>query len=177
MTRRLNTGAMVRRLLFRYLQAPADGARWYVGARKTVRSMAREHGVTVACAAGVVAALSPRLHWSRNVAAARIVLSGARPSGVFRTSYGKARRIYRGERPLRVLSGLKVRAFYRALMGDRRAAVIDTWILQAVGWAHKVTDRVYAAIARALELAARRVHRSVTELQAAVWVAVRGRAG
>jgi hypothetical protein len=175
-TRRVNVGAMVRRLLFQYLQAPAEGARWYVGARWTVRRMARTAGVTVATAAGVVAALSPRLHWSRNITAARVVLAGERPSGVFSASLRKAERIYKGARPLSVLSGLKVRAFYRALMGDDRAAVIDTWVLHAVGWAHKVTDRVYAAIARALMLAAKRVHRSVVELQAAVWVAVRGRA-
>jgi hypothetical protein len=176
MTGPLPIGPMVQRLCSIYAQAPSGSVHWYADARRVVRAMARERGCSVACAAGVVAALSPRQTWGRNIYTASIVLAGDVPSGVFRASLDKARRIVEGARPLDVLSGPKTRAFYRALTGNDMAPVVDTWVLSAVGWTRKVTDRVYDAIARALLLAARRVRLSVVQLQAAVWVAVRGRA-
>lgn len=157
--------------------ARAQGVAWYTEARAKVRAMARTHGVTRACAAGVVAALSPRLQWAVNVRAAEVVLAGGVPSGVFKTSFHKAMRIYRGgERPLAVLAGPKTRAFYRALMGDDHSAVVDVWVLRAVGWTRSLTDKVYRRIAGALARAAALVGVPVATLQAVAWVVVRGRA-
>lgn len=171
---------MVRRLLEHWSQADRNartqGRQWYALARRTCAGMAREHGVSLATACGVVAALSPRLQWGPNVRAARAVCAGVVPSGVFRTSLAKAQRIRNGERPLSVLSGPKVRAFYRALMGDASAAVVDVWVARAAGWARELKDRAYAIVAGALAAAARVARVPVAAFQAVVWVAVRGRA-
>lgn len=75
-----------------------------------------------------------------------------------------------------VLSGPKVRAFYRALMGDRDAAVVDVWVARAAGWTRELKQRGYDVVARALVAAARLARVSVARFQAVVWVAVRGRA-
>lgn len=172
---------MVQRLVALVARAPASahelGGSWYSEAGRACARMARAYGCSKATACGVVAALSPRLQWAPNVRAADAVLAGATPTGVFRASLAKAKRIAAGEAPLRVLSGPKVRAFYRALMGDESAAVVDVWVLRAVGWARTVTAKAYARIARALTLAAARVGMTVARLQAVAWVAVRGRAG
>lgn len=96
--------------------------------------------------------------------------------GCFRANLAKARAIAAGGKPLTVLSGPKVRAFYRALVGDDSAAVIDVWTVRAAGWLTSLTERAYALVSRALEIAARKLNTSVTRLQAVAWVAVRGRA-
>lgn len=152
------------------------GAAWYATQHSKIGSMAKQHNVSKACAAGVVAALSPRLRWSVNVRAAETLLSGVSPSGVFKASLRKAQRILAGEKPLRVLSGPKVRAFYRALMGDESAAVVDVWVARAVGWTKEIKAKAYARIARALAKAAEIVGTAVAKLQAVAWAVVRGSA-
>lgn len=175
------TATMTARLVRIYQSAPQEvryaGKTWYASARAEARSMAREHGTTEAVAAGVIAALSPRIHWVRNLYVARLLLAGERVTGVFKTSLIKARRILAGERPLGVLSGPKTRAFYRAILGDQSAAVIDVWMLRAVNYAKdKLRDHEYDLITSALAKAARLVGTSIARMQAVVWAVVRGRA-
>lgn len=153
------------------------GVQWYRRARATARRLARQHGCTLATASGVIAALSPRLGWTYNVLAADLVLGAAeRVPGVFQASLAKARAIADGARPLLVLRGPKVRAFYRALMGDESAAVVDVWTARAAGVDGDVSPKTYAAIANALRMGANEVGTTTARLQAVAWVAVRGRA-
>lgn len=158
-------------------QGPADGASWYVDARREARRMARTYGVGLGAACGVIAALSPRVQWSQNLKLAEEVLrTGTVESGAMRDNLLKAQRIADGERPLAVLGGPKVRAFYRALMGDANAAVIDTWMLVAVNWPREgLSARQYERVEAALRDAARITNLPVSEFQAIVWTQVRGR--
>lgn len=177
----MNIASMVRKLVGHWDRASsvtrAAGINWYPDARAVVATLAARYHVTPRCAAGVVAALSPRIHWVRNIAVAELVLARAEQvPGCFRANLAKARRIASGSKPLRVLSGPKVRAFYRALVGDDSAAVIDVWTVRAAGWLTSLTERAYGMVARALALAAARVHTTTSALQAGAWVAVRGRA-
>jgi hypothetical protein len=155
-----------------------SGAEWYRRAHQTVCALASASGHSRSTVAGVVAATSPRMHWSRNIAVSETLLAGGTPTGVFRTSLDKARRIIAGAKPLAVLGGNKVRAFYRALLGDKRAAVVDVWMVRAVGLdpTTKLTDGLYARIAGALQALASKLRIAVADLQATIWVAVRGRA-
>lgn len=176
------SASMTARLVSLYQSAPLEvqtaGNSWYADARREARAMAREHGTTEAVAAGVIAALSPRIHWVRNLTVARLALAGGKVTGVFKTNLAKARRILAGEKPLGVLSGPKTRAFYRALMGDQTAAVIDVWMLRAVRYANdKVSAIDYQRITAALSRAAQRVGVTIARMQAIIWVVVRGRAG
>lgn len=67
----MDTEVMVTRLIEAWNQATTEdreaGEEWYKAARAAVANMAARHGVSKSCAAGVVAALSPRIHWSRNL--------------------------------------------------------------------------------------------------------------
>lgn len=172
--------SMARRLVKLYRAASETvrrvGRDWYRNARRTAWGLATEAGVTLRTAAGVIAALSPRLQWRTNVRAARAMLLGENPSGVFKASKAKARRIIAGESPDEVLSGPKVRAFFDALCGNESAAVVDVWIARAVGLDRAPTNDEYGRIALALRLASIETGERVAPLQAIAWVQVRGRA-
>ena len=92
-----------------------------------------------------------------------------------RNSVGKAERIWQGERPLQVLSGPKVRNFYRAMMGDENAMTVDRWMLRAVGWpTDTITNGQYDLVANAIRQASLGTGLTPAQYQAAVWVKVRG---
>lgn len=170
----------VARLLSHYKQADKAvvnaGRSWYKNARATIRALATKYGVGEGCAAGVMAATSPRVHWKRNIALTELFLAGTYRHGCFKDNADKARRIVAGERPLAVLRGPKVRAFYRALMGQLQHVVVDVWMQRAVRYLDKVTEAIYNLIARATTLAAERIGIPPAEFQAVVWTAIRGRA-
>jgi len=151
------------------------GSAWYRRSRVVARSLARANGVHLSVAAGVLAAISPRLRWSSNVACADALLAGRPVTGVFSANLRKADRILAGERPMSVLGGDKVRAFYRAIMGDPNAVVLDVWMMRAAGWAKaSLTPSEYANLADALTAAAVREGVDPADFQAVVWTHVRG---
>lgn len=153
----------------------ALGRSWYSDARTTARAIARETGRTLHTVAGVIAALSPRAHWKTNVAWAAQSCRTGRAVGGLKMCVRKAQAILSGLSPLKALQGNKVRAFYRALVGDTMAAVVDIWIGRAAGLDDDSDiKREYGSIARALVLGAAFVGVSVTDFQATVWVVTRG---
>jgi hypothetical protein len=108
-----------------------------------------------------------------------------------RTMRAQAWRIAQGERPLDVLNGPKVRAFYANITGNLSAVTVDTWAARVAegDWrpnpmahlrAHApyaATDapqgRRYALIADAYREAAALLGHAPRDVQAAVWVHVR----
>jgi hypothetical protein len=176
---------VIEALLTHWNAADADtrraGRRWYDSAEAEARAIAvalpeRFGPVT---AAGILAALSPRAQWSVNVRWAWAVARGrerAYPPAVgLPDARAKAWRIAHGERPSQVLGGPKVRAFWRAIAGDRDAAVIDIWMLRAMGIDQpSVKPAQYERCAEALREAARRVRVPTRDFQATVWMQVRG---
>lgn len=152
--------------------AALNGDAWYTQARRTARKLARKHGTTVATAAGVIAALSPRVQWKANVNGADHILGGGNTGPGFNRNVEKACRIRDGERPLSVLGGPKVTAFYRAIMGDEEQAVIDVWMWRALGV--KPDGMKYEDAVNILRQAAAKVDLPVATFQALVWAQVRG---
>lgn len=173
---------MVDQLIVLYGEAALDsriaGSRWYRESRREARRLSRDYAVTLSQGAGIIAALSPQVQWDVNLRLARQVAEhGEVNEGCLRQSADKAWRIWHGERPLRVLGGMKTRAFYRAIMGDDDSVVIDTWMLYAVGWPNRsVTAKQYLRVAAALAEAAEFVGEANATFQAIVWTHVRGRA-
>lgn len=155
-----------------------QGKGWYPEARQLIRNLAQEYGTTEQVAAGVVAALSQRCHWSTNIDRARDVLAGYDEVGGLRLAAEKALLIRDGDDPEEVLGprAYKVRAFYHALLGDDSATVIDTWILEALAWTKGWYTRLqYDKLADVLRREAAAAGLSVTEYQAIVWCCIRGR--
>jgi hypothetical protein len=153
------------------------GVQWYDDARALAQDIADDSDVTLKVASGVIAALSPRMQWVTNVNAARKACKGE-AYGALGTSKRNADRILKGEDPLDVLRGPKTRAFYQAIMGDDDAAVLDTWMLQAVGLPGNASLSItkYNALSAALHQAADAEGVGTSTLQAVVWTHIRGKA-
>jgi hypothetical protein len=141
-----------------------EGLGWYASANIFAQGLAAEYGITVRQAAGIIAALSPRLSWTLNMRFAhQLCATGDAP--VLTLSKRRARAILAGADPSDVLaapkgsprSGQKVRAFF-ALIADPASAhdvcidrhAYDVWAGD-VGddTTRKVLDRagVYDAVA------------------------------
>lgn len=91
----------------------------------------------------------------------------------------KAWRIAHGEDPNVVLRGPKVRAFFANITGDHDSVTVDVWAARAAEDTridNSPSGARYAAIARAYQLAAVKRGVSPREMQAAVWVHIRGAA-
>jgi hypothetical protein len=174
----METRTLERRMLRHYAAADPDngGRSWYRESRKQARRIARETGVTASVAAGVIAAFSPRQQWKTNVRMAEDACRTGTSSSGLGQSRRAAQRILDGERPLDVLNGPKVRAFYRAIMGDESAAVVDVWMLRAMGLGEAIAPKDYPTAALAIERAARKTEVTTATFQAIVWTHVRGRA-
>ncbi len=171
---------MVRRLLATYASANGNqialGSSWYGAARKVVCELAARYNAQPDAVAGIIAALSPRVTWRRNIRLASDVLGNCYQRGAFKANLTKAMRIDSGERPLDVLRGDKVRAFYLALMGDESSVVVDVWMLRAVKHVKGITSKTYGVIAAAIREAASVVGATAASFQAIVWTVVRGSA-
>lgn len=183
-----NLPAMTRRLLECWGEASADdlasGIAWYSRAETAAAAMA-SGPITARDAAGIVASLSPRNRWNVNLAqAAKVIthaLSGTLdvPAVSTLSNRGKAWRIATGESPDVALSGPKVRAFFANITGDHDAVTVDVWAARAAeGCSIKAapTGGRYNAIADAYRAAADAAGVTPREMQAAVWVHVRGSA-
>lgn len=162
------------------------GRQWYANAEREARELSRvaAPGVGRVACAGILAALSPRAQWSVNVRWAREIVAKAAwhasptvepPPVSLPDARLKAWRIaYYRENPGSVLRGPKVRAFWRAIAGDPDAAVLDVWMLRAMGIEGTISPKRYTELEAALRQAASTTHETVRDFQAIVWMQVRG---
>jgi hypothetical protein len=156
-----------------------QGTFWYAVAHAGAVDLAATYDVSVECAAGVIAALSPRLPWARNMAYAGLLLAtGDCP--VLGASKVKARVVAAGAAPLDVLGGPKVRAFYACILSpgaDGPVCVDRHAVDAALGFrgsdrSRKVLERVgaYEAVAGAYRAAGDRFGITAAQCQAIVWL-------
>lgn len=116
----------------------AEGLYWYANAHDSCRVMAGKLGVSMAQAAGVVAALSPGLNWGLNLLQAELFIGewvkGARGKDLPMVGvYGyrnvrKSIRILQGDNPREVLGGgMKTQAFYDNILAplESKGVAID----------------------------------------------------
>lgn len=147
----------------------AHGLAWYPEARRVCRALARKHGVTERYAAKVVAALSPRTRWSDNIARADAFLGDS--DRRWMASHNRNLEHCLADRPL---SGPKVRAFYRCIIGDSESVCVDVWATRVAQCEAPTTEARYNRAADAYTAAAALTPYSARDLQAITWVAFRG---
>ncbi|WGL30720.1 N-glycosylase/DNA lyase [Synechococcus phage S-CRES3] len=109
-----------------------DGITWYPRARAIAKGLADRYGIHQAEAAGVIAALSPRNKWERNVQDAEALISAFVAGGeaqalatkvcTFGANKAKAVKILTAgvltdRDVLEILSGPKLREFYSCIQG------------------------------------------------------------
>ena len=163
-------------------QHVAEGLTWYRDAHKLACELDPDNPSR---AAGVIAALSPRESWTRNVYLATLLYErgGDLQDGTLSSNLDKARRIYAGEDPLDVLGGAKVRAFFTLINNpdDAETVCVDRHAFDvAVGRktddkARQVLGRkgMYERFARAYRRAAEVLGVTPAQVQAVTWVAWR----
>lgn len=194
----LDGGPTIWPLLDVYDGAPTwareSGADWYPRHAANCRAMARQYNtdapfwtrdaweqsdrpMTARRVAGVIAALSPRIQWVRNLECAVDVLEHRVPRCLGRSAHAAAV-IRDGARPLDVLGGPKTRAFYRNLTGDLSAVTVDVHAAKAAGVDPDTLGRrgVYDDVAQCYRIAADHRGLAPAIFQAIVWCAWRGRA-
>jgi hypothetical protein len=162
--------------------AEHEGAGWYLAAHSIAADMAARHGLTVAQAAGVLAALSPQCGWAENIRLADVACGEGRASGHTADACRKADAILAGADPFTVLGGRKVRSFYTNILRpttpgpvtvDRHA--VDMLCGRRGAVEDRVLERVgaYARCAAVIRGVARDLGIRPHEVQAIAWVAWR----
>ncbi len=167
-----------------YREAPAPtvkaGLSWYSDAHAVAASLDPSNPHR---AAGVIAALSPRIQWARNLElAAHVYATDGEATGTLGASCRAAAAIYAGADPLSVLNGPKVRSFY-ALIADPTDAdtvcvdrhAIDIALgVRMTGAARGAyvlgRDGLYDRCARAYRRAAEVLAHTPAQVQAVTWL-------
>jgi hypothetical protein len=182
----ISRATMVKRILGYVNEAFLDdgaynaGMTWYGDAATIARELAEEFDVTEEIAAYVIAATSPRTIWSSNVKHARAILAYEdAPSGALGTNDARGRAV-RDYGIGHIGNGPKVNAFARNIAGDWNEVTIDMWAFAAACGdlpASMLARRgAYETVADAYRIAAKKFGIAPAQMQAIVWVAIRGRA-
>ncbi|BBX09479.1 DUF7178 family protein [Mycolicibacterium aichiense] len=154
------------------------GKGWYDEARRVARELAEEAGISVTAAAAVIAHLSPRCPWERNISMAQELVRTGTTKGLY-GNIAKARLAMIVDDPWSTFGdGPKTKAFAANIIGDDHAVTVDVWASRIAGINEQQLGRVgvYEAVAHAYRLAAKRVGITPAEMQAITWVVVRGSA-
>jgi hypothetical protein len=154
------------------------GARWYDEAGELAIELAARHGYSVEQTASVIAALSPRTTWSRNVAGAVLLLADDEIlPGLIGRNVETAREAQ--QLGFDALNGPKTSRFARNIAGDRESVTVDVWAARVASLDEDLLGRkgAYDAIEHAYRLAARRRGVDPATMQATTWIVARnGRA-
>jgi hypothetical protein len=166
---------MTDEILSVYERATTDdimtGMTWYASAHM----IAREAGNVVA-GAGIIAALSPRMPWYRNILLARQAFVGNLNGGCLKRSIANANAIATGAHPLDILNGLKTRAFFDNILNPllSTAVTVDVHAIRIAGIERdSVGKGLYNDIADAYRTAASKVGIMPLDLQAITWTTYR----
>lgn len=158
-----------------------SGARWYDEAGALAATLSARHDLPLENVAGVIAGLSPRTSWARNVAGAVALLgegpTAARRLGCIGRNVETAQRAKR--EGLAAINGPKTSAFARNIAGDRESVTVDVWACRVADLDENLLGRkgAYDMVADAYRAAARRVGVDPATVQATTWIVARnGRA-
>lgn len=173
-----------------------QGMLWYHQAEREAAKIADQHRLPMHVVAGVIAALSPNLKWSRNVSDAETVVSAfmsglvypVSPEDVVVCAYPqnvrKAWAILEQMPDIagvkRILNGPKITAFFSNIIGEDACTVDgharNIYYGKRIALKDKrlsIGKKEYQKIERAYRKAARKIGIRASELQAITWVAWR----
>lgn len=169
-------------LIDRYEHSPPPirrrGRAWYPEARRLLARMAAEHDRPLAQAVAVFAITSANTTLLSNIRFTEQVLKGERMAGCYPTFQTPLVELALSTRyPGRFVPGPKCSAFYKAIMGDVDALVLDRWAARAAGLDRPGRNDIYPAARRQLDVAYREAAKlcgeTVRAFQAITWIATR----
>jgi len=153
------------------------GRRWYPETSRRLTTLAHEYHRALSQVTAVFAITSVAAQLSSNFRWTEEILRGEREGGRWPNVQAPLVKGALGARyPSRFVRGPKISAFYRALMGDPEAVVLDRWAARAAGWEsdkHQIPVRVQREMEAAYREAAAACNERVRNFQAIVWIAKR----
>lgn len=155
------------------------GARWYDQGEMFVHDLALSTDHSIEHTAAVVAHLSPRTPWSRNMFGATMLLTTGEAPTCLGANVRRARAALEHPKPLDTLKGPKTARFARNLLGDREVVTVDVWAARVALGAGIDGDLalgrvgVYDALEHAFRLAGRRLGLDPVTVQASTWIVAR----
>lgn len=153
------------------------GRSWYPEAYRLLSEMAQETGHTTAQAVAVFAITSANTQLLANIRYTEAILRGERTYGCYPVVQTPlVAGALSTSHPKRFVTGPKCSAFYRAIMGDTNALVLDRWAARAAGieqLRRDVSNPVRRVLDAAYREAAERCGETVRAFQAIVWIQVR----
>jgi hypothetical protein len=155
------------------------GRTWYPETNRRLTLMAQETGRSPAQAVAVFAITSMNTQLLSNFRLTEQVLKGERNFGCYPTFQTPLITAALASRyPGRFVRGPKCTAFYKAIMGDTNALVLDRWAARAAGWDvrtfNMTTRRILDAAYRE---AARLCGETVRAFQAIAWTSTATKRG
>jgi hypothetical protein len=164
-----------------------SGARWYEEAGHLADALSGysdwyEGFISTDQAAVIIAHMSPRTPWYRNViGATHLVETGERHNQIMGDLYMRALDSLAYEDPFGSFgpAARKTQSFARNISGDREAVTVDVWAARVADLDDTLLSRkgAYDAVAHAYRLAARRRGVDPATMQATTWIVARnGRA-
>jgi hypothetical protein len=153
------------------------GRAWYPEANRRLRRIAHENGRPLSQAVAVFSIVSPASQLETSLRWTDLILKGELKGGRFpNVQAPKIDAALATRYPARHVSGPKVQPFYRAIMGDTNALVLDRWAAFAGGWPrdkHAIPRWVLTELDTAYRSAAQLVGETVRAFQAILWILVR----
>ena len=146
---------------------------WYMSARCHAHAIAFTMDIPLENAASVISAFSPRVQWTRNMSLAWAYATGQAVACLGNSIRAAERATISG---FSALKGQKTNAFARNIAGDSDAVTIDAWMLRPFGL-KAANKRNYTTLANAVRVVAAEVDMTPADLQALIWVRLRGREG
>ena len=176
-------------------QEKIDGANWYKSAHKIALNLADDYGLTLQTTAGVIASLSPRNKWSRNVIDAENLIEAfvRDPESAvnikvctFNKNKEKALKILKNNQDFftdntrEILSGPKLNEFFNCILGveddvciDGHAYCIWNGSRTSLKDVPSIGVKLRREIKSDFRKAAAKFNISAAEMQAITWVAWR----
>lgn len=153
------------------------GRLWYPGAENVIADLSREFQLGRPRVAAIVAVLSPRQRWRKNIEGARHVLEGEawRAPG-YAENRAKAEALIAGAPLEQIIGGEKVTSFWANLIGSRTAVTVDVWAQRAaLGYYHRHQPKRnrYTRLVAIYRAAAEAAGETPREFQSIIWNAIR----
>jgi hypothetical protein len=144
---------------------------WYASAKCHAYAISFAMSIPMENAASIISAFSPRVKWTRNMALAWQYATGQDVKCLGNSIRAAERAKGCG---FSALKGLKTNAFARNIAGDLDAVTIDAWMLRPFGL-KAVNKTNYRTLSNAIRTVAREVNMTPADLQALIWVRLRGK--
>lgn len=155
---------------------------WYFILHDYAANLAERTGLTVLQTAGIISALSPMVLFSTNLRDAERFCKTRSIANLatYRSQRMKALRIIGAKTEkevLAILGGNKTKAFFLNILKPETSmdCTIDTWMIKYFGFKN-ITPKRYKEASQALTLVANELSLKPHQVQALVWVGMRGKA-